>query len=104
MNSRLALSAFLILIAAMVLASQGAGLRDKFHFLRTSCAGKISETRSLFVLYHSCTRGKHAGAIPSPHTRIVTSGFPDATHCLGSQARHLQSFVSHLIDSDHQGE
>ena len=106
MNSRLALSALLILIAAMVLASAGGGLLEKFHVLRTSCTDKIAETRSLLVLYDSCTRENQprAAKAPSPDARIVTSNFPDATHCLGSQARHLQTFVLNLIDSDHQGE
>ena len=106
MNSRLALSALLILIAAMVLASQGAGLLENLKVLRTSCADKIAETRSLVVLYDSCTRGNHTRAPggPSPDAKTVGFNFPDATHVLGSQARHLQRFVLNLIDFDHQGE
>jgi len=57
MSSRLALSALLILIGAMVLASQGSGLLKKIKVLQTSCANKIAETRSVLVLYDSCTRG-----------------------------------------------
>ena len=106
MNSRIALSAVFLLIAAMVLASQGAGLLEKIKVLRTSCATKISDVRALPALDHSCTEGNRscaAGTI-SPDAKTITLSFPDATHCLGSQARYLQRFVLNLIDSDHQGE
>lgn len=105
MNSRLALSALFILIAAMVLASQGTGLLEKFKVLRTSCATKVSESRWHPVLDHSYTGTQPyaAGGI-SLDAKTITFNFPDATHCLGSQARHLQRFVLNLIDSDHEGE
>ena len=106
MNSRLGLSALFILVAAMVLASQGTGLLQKIKVLPTSWSDKISETRALLVLYRSCTTRTepHAvGTLPLD-SRTVTFNFPDATHCLDSQARHLQRFVLNLIESDHQGE
>jgi hypothetical protein len=106
MNSRVALSALFILIAAMVLASQGTGLLKKFENLQTSWADKISETRSLVVFYHSCTAGSqpHVARTLSPDAKTITFNFPDATQCLGSHMRHLQHFVVNLFDSDHQGE
>jgi hypothetical protein len=90
----------------MVLASQGTGLLKKFEILQTSCADKISETRSLLVLYHSCATGNQPrpARTVSPDAKTVTFNFPDATQCLGSHARHLQRFVLNLFDSDHQGE
>jgi hypothetical protein len=106
MNSRLALSALFILIAAMVLASQGTGLLEKFQVLRTSCASTISDVRALPALDHSCTGASQscAGGTIWLGANTITFNFPDATHCLGSHARYLQRFVLNLIDSDHQGE
>jgi len=103
MNSRLALSALFIFIVAMVLASQGAGLLEKIKVLPTSWADKISETRSLLVLFHSCTTGNQprtAGTL-SPDAGTIAFSFPHVTHCLGSTAQHLQRFVLYLIDFDH---
>ncbi|HYA24775.1 MAG TPA: hypothetical protein VEF05_11485 [Terriglobales bacterium] len=103
MNSRLALSALFILIAALVLASQGDRLPKKFETLQTFWAGKISEARSLLVLYHSCASGgqPHAAETATPDGKTITLNYPDAAHCLDSHARHLQRFVLNLIDSDH---
>ncbi|HYA25367.1 MAG TPA: hypothetical protein VEF05_14475 [Terriglobales bacterium] len=103
MNSRLALSALFILIAAMVLVSQGDGLSKKFETLQTFWAGKISEARSLLVLYHSCASGSqpHAAETATPDAKTITFNFPDAAHGLDSHARHLQRFVLNLMDSDH---
>ncbi|HXZ41804.1 MAG TPA: hypothetical protein VEG68_13755 [Terriglobales bacterium] len=103
MNSRLALSALFILIVAGVLASQGTALLEKIKVLPTSWADKISETRSLLVLYRSCTTGNQprAAGTLAPYAKTMTFNFPYATHCLGSTARHLQHLVLNLIDSDH---
>ena len=103
MNSRIALSALFILIAAMVIGSQGTGLREKIKLLPASWADKISEARSLLVIYHSCSTGNQprAAGTPSPDAKTITFNFPHATRCLGSHARHLQRFVLNLIDSDH---
>lgn len=106
MNSRLGLSALFILIAAMVLASQGTGLLEKIKVLPTSWTDKISESRSLLLLYDSCTNGNPLRAAVTTwlSPKAITFNFPDATPCLGSHARHLQRFVLNLIESDHQGE
>jgi hypothetical protein len=87
----------------MVLASQGTGLLEKFKILQASWADKVSEARSLLVLYDSCTPGNQARAAGtlSPDVKTVTSNFPEATHFWGSRARHLQDFVLNLFDSDH---
>jgi len=106
MNSRLALSALFILIAAMVLASQGSGLLKKIQVLPSSWSDKISETRALLALYRSCTTRNEpyvAGTL-LPDSRTITFNFPDVAHCLDSHARHMQRFVLNLIESDHQGE
>lgn len=106
MNSRIVLSVLFVLIAAMVLASQGSGVLEKIKVLQTSWADKISETRSLLVLYHSCTAGNQprAAGTLSADAKTATSNFTDATHFLGSHARHLQHFLLNLIDSYDQGE
>jgi len=106
MSSRLALAALFILIAAMVIASQGTGLLEKFKVLRMSCASTISVVRALPAVDHSCTGRSQscAGGTISPGANTIIFNFPDATHCLGSHARYLQRFVLNLIDSDHQGE
>ena len=106
MNSRSAVSALYILIAAMVIAAHGAGLREKLRALQVSCADKISAARALPILEHSRPTGSQP---PRAVTAAAEGGtipvkFPDATRCLGSQARHLQHFVLDLIGSDHQGE
>jgi len=81
MNSRPALSALFILIVAMVLASQGTGLLQKIKVLPTSWADKISETRSLLVLYHSCITGNQprAAGTLSPDAGTMAFNFPRAT-------------------------
>jgi len=106
MNSRLALSVLFVLIAAMVLASQGTGLLKKIKVLPASWTEKISETRALLVLYRSCTTGNQPrmAGVTSPSPKTVSFSFPDAAHCLDSHARHMQRFVLNLIESDHQGE
>jgi len=107
MRSRLALSALFILIAAMVLVSQGPGLLKKLRGAHASSDDKISEAHTLPLLDHSfgagSQRGRAAGAI-SPDAKTISFNLPDATHCLGSRARRLQRFVLELIDSNHQGE
>jgi hypothetical protein len=106
MKSRVAISSLFILIAAMVLASHGAGLLEKLKVLQASFANKISEVRGLPILDHSRTTGnppRAAGTI-SPDTQTVTFNFLDTTHFLDSPARHLQRFVLNLIDCDHQGD
>ena len=105
MRLRLVLSALFTLIAAMVLASQGRGLLEKFKILPTSSANNVSQAHALPDLPHSFTAGSQhraAGTI-SPAAKI-NFHFPHATHCLGSQEQSLRRFVLNLIDSDHQGE
>jgi len=105
MNSRIALSALFVPIAAMVIASHTAGLSEKLKVLPASPAVKIFESRALPDLDHSTTaRSQRARGTTSPDSKNMTLNVPDATHCLASHARHLQRFVLTLIDSDHQGE
>jgi len=47
MNSRAAISALFILVAARVVASQGTSLLEKLRVFEASCANKISEVRAL---------------------------------------------------------
>ncbi|HXW91708.1 MAG TPA: hypothetical protein VEK33_14250 [Terriglobales bacterium] len=106
MNSRLAISALFILIAVLVIASQGTGLLEKLKVLQATCANKVSEVRALPVLDHSGAAGNPARAAGTmlPDAQTITFNFPNATHVLGAHARHLQRFVLNLIHSDHQGE
>jgi hypothetical protein len=106
MSSRLGLSALFILIAAMVLASQGRGLLKKINLFPTSWTDKLSETRSLLLLYRSCAvrNEPHGAGALARDSRTISINFPDAAHCLDSQARALQHMVLNLIKSDHQGE
>lgn len=106
MNSRVAISALFILIAAMVVASQGPGLVEKFKLLEASCATKISDLRVLPILDHPGTDGNPlcAAGTLSSDAQVITFNLPNTTHLLGPQARHLQRFLLSLIHSDHQGE
>jgi hypothetical protein len=102
MNSRIALSALLIVIAAMVVTSQRNGLLEKSKALETCWNTKISEAHSLLVLYRSCTTDNQrlVARTAAPEAKVITLNFSDVTDCLGSQARHLQHLVANLIDSD----
>lgn len=102
MNSRVALSAWLIVIAALVMTSQRNGLLEKSKALEISWNTKIAEAHSLLVLYHSCTTGNQlpAARTTAPEVKTISLDFPEATRCLGSQARHLQHMVLNLLDSD----
>ena len=106
MNSRVAISALFILIAAMVVASQGAGLLKKLKVLQPSCANKISEVRALPILHHSCATGnppRAAGTI-LPDAEPITFNLRNTTHFPGLHVRRLERFVLSLIPSDHRGE
>lgn len=103
MNSRLALSLLFILIAGMVLASQGSGFREKVKTFPTFWADKISQTQSLMVLYHcsASTRRPHPTTVNSTEGKTVISDTPNV---IGSHTRYLQRFVQNLVSSDQQGE
>ena len=106
MNSRVRTAALFILIAAMVIRSQGTGLLEKLRALRASSATTISEVRVRATLDHSCTSGnppRPAGIIV-PVAQTIPFNFPDRTHFLGWYAQHLERCVLTLINSDHQGE
>jgi hypothetical protein len=87
MNSRFAISALFILIAGMVIASQGTGLLEKLKVLQASCANKISEVRTLPISHYTRTIGnppRAAGTIsPDHHLQFsqydTLSGFARAT-------------------------
>jgi hypothetical protein len=107
MNSRVAISALFILIAAMVVASQGTGLREKLRVLQTSCANTISEVRTLPILNHSCATGNKLPRSGRNHfARRPDHHFQFSQHDIlsGSNARYLQRLVLNLINSDHRGE
>jgi hypothetical protein len=105
MNSRIAISALFILIAGMVIASQGTGLLEKLKVLQASCTNKISEVRTLPISDNPRKTGNplRAGTI-SPDAQSIVFNFPNTTHALGWHARHLQRFVLTLINSYRQGE
>jgi hypothetical protein len=101
MNLRFALSVLLIVIGAMVVASQRNGLLETSKAFEASWTTKISEAHSLLVLYHSCTEGNQPAArTAAPEPESLSFDFADATHCLSSRARHLQHVVLSLIDFD----
>jgi hypothetical protein len=107
--NRVAISALFILIAAMVIASQGNGLLEKIKVFEASCANKISEVRALPIFDPSYPNEDPPRAPVSiaPEAKTLTFNFPDFSnrrHFLDSHARHLQRFVLNLINSDHQGE
>lgn len=84
MNSRAAFSALLILMAAMVLASEGTDLVRKIKVLQASWADKVAETQSLLDLYRTChseNQPRPAG-ITSPSPKTISFNFPNATHLL----------------------
>lgn len=85
MNSRLRVSALFILVGAMVIGSQRAGLVRELMALRASCAEKISEV--------------HTTRTSSSDTNATTFKFAHITHCLSSNGRTLQRVVLNLIDS-----
>jgi hypothetical protein len=102
MKSRVAISAVFILIAAMVIRSQAAGLLEKLKVFETSCVNTISQVRALPILDHS-----HIGRNPlpaaetiSPVTQTVTSNFSSTTHFLGSHVRRFERLVLNMINSD----
>lgn len=103
MNSRLGVSVLFILTAALVVASQGTGLARQVKVLRTSWAEKISEARALPVQFHSSSaRNQARRARPtSSDAQTLALNFPQVTHCLSSNGRHLQRMVLSLIGSDH---
>ena len=102
MNTRIALSSLLIVIGAMVVASQRNGLLEKSKVLETSWTNRISQAHSLLALYHSCTTGNQPGTAitVAPEANSFALNFADTTHCLSSHARHLQQVVLNLLDSD----
>jgi hypothetical protein len=102
MNSRFALSVLLIVIGAMVVASQRNGLLETSKAFEAAWTTKISEAHSLLVLYHSCTAGNQPAAArtAAPEPESLSFDFADATHCLSSRARHIQHIVLSLIDFD----
>jgi len=106
MNSRAAISALFILIAAMVVASRGSSLLEKLRVFEASCANKISEVRTVPIFDHSHPPGNRAGASGtiSPDAKTVPFHFAHTTHFLGSHARHLERCVLSLVNFDHQGE
>ena len=103
MNSRLGVSALFILMGAMVIASQGAGLARQAKVLRAAWAERISETRALPVLFHSPRAGDRLRTVrtTSSDAETLALDFPHLTHCLSSNGRHLQRVVLSLIGSDH---
>jgi len=106
MNSRAAISALFILIAAMVVASRGTSLLEKLRVFGASCANKISEVRSVPLVDHSDTYrnpARAAGSI-SPDAQAVPFNFSQATHFLGSHARRLERCVLSVAHLDHPGE
>jgi len=106
MNSRVAISALFILIASMVVASQGTGLLERLKVFKASFANPISEVGALPIfsqLRASRNPPRPAGTI-SPAAQTVTCNFSNPTQFLGSHARHLERLVLNMIHSDHQGE
>jgi len=87
MNSRAAISALFILIAAMVVASRGTSLLEKLRVFEAACANKISEVRAVPIFDHSHTPRNAARAVGtiSPDAQTVPFNFAHTAQFLGTR-------------------
>jgi len=103
MRSRIAVSAALILIAAVVVRGHGSEILKEFRFLHGSCSVKTSEVRVLMNLNHACTRPAqaHPATAISTDAKVIPLHRSASRQLLCSRARSIQRVVANLIDSDH---